>query len=369
MQNELNIGKTLVDKRREKGITQDQLASFIGVTKASVSKWETGQSYPDIAFLPMLATYFDISVDELINYKPQMTKNEIDKTYKRLSTNFLTKPFSEVRSEIELISKKYRSCYPLVLQMGILLLNYQSMVPEKERTTVFREIVEMFRNVKQNSKDFNLSKQANLAEATCFLMLGDGQEVVKLLKDYGDIQSEHNILALGYSMTGETEKAKEVSQIAAYQSLLALLQNLLNILRFERENQDRQKDALKRILTLAQAFKLDRLHPGTMFTVYLTSALTSVSINDLETALEMLQYYANLATSDIYPLNLKSDEFFYSIDDWLGGLTLSGNAPREEAVIKQSIIEAVEKEPLFVVLHENYKYENILKQLKLIIGG
>lgn len=42
--NELNIAKTLLRKRKEKGITQDELANYIGVSKAAVSKWETGQS-------------------------------------------------------------------------------------------------------------------------------------------------------------------------------------------------------------------------------------------------------------------------------------------------------------------------------------
>jgi len=40
----LRIGKNIVRLRREKKITQEQLAAFIGVTKASVSKWETGVS-------------------------------------------------------------------------------------------------------------------------------------------------------------------------------------------------------------------------------------------------------------------------------------------------------------------------------------
>ena len=71
---ELNLSNILVKKRKEKGITQDQLAAYIGVSKASVSKWETGQSYPDITFLPQLAANFNMSVDELIGYKPQMTK-------------------------------------------------------------------------------------------------------------------------------------------------------------------------------------------------------------------------------------------------------------------------------------------------------
>ena len=42
---EINIARVLVNKRREKGVTQDELANYIGVSKASVSKWETGVSH------------------------------------------------------------------------------------------------------------------------------------------------------------------------------------------------------------------------------------------------------------------------------------------------------------------------------------
>ena len=90
---EINITNVLVKKRKEKGITQDELANYIGVSKASVSKWETGQSYPDITFLPMPASYFDISIDDLMDYKPQMTKEDIRKLYRKLSSDFTAKPF------------------------------------------------------------------------------------------------------------------------------------------------------------------------------------------------------------------------------------------------------------------------------------
>ncbi len=93
---EINIAKVIVHKRKEKNITQDDLATYIGVSKASISKWETGQSYPDITFLPQLATYFNISIDDLMGYEPQMTKEDIRKLYLSLSADFATKPFNEV---------------------------------------------------------------------------------------------------------------------------------------------------------------------------------------------------------------------------------------------------------------------------------
>lgn len=41
---EINIARTIINKRKEKGLTQDELASYIGVSKAAVSKWEIGVS-------------------------------------------------------------------------------------------------------------------------------------------------------------------------------------------------------------------------------------------------------------------------------------------------------------------------------------
>lgn len=58
--NGLNIGKCIIRKRKEKGITQEQLADYMGVSKTSVSKWETEQSYPDIVILPKMAAYFKL---------------------------------------------------------------------------------------------------------------------------------------------------------------------------------------------------------------------------------------------------------------------------------------------------------------------
>lgn len=56
--------------RKQKGITQEELASHFNVTNQSVSKWESGQSCPDIELLPKLAAFFGVSIDELLGYVP-----------------------------------------------------------------------------------------------------------------------------------------------------------------------------------------------------------------------------------------------------------------------------------------------------------
>lgn len=63
---EQTLGKRIVQNRKSKSMTQDQLAEKLGVTAQAVSKWENDQSCPDIAMLPKLAQIFGISIDELL---------------------------------------------------------------------------------------------------------------------------------------------------------------------------------------------------------------------------------------------------------------------------------------------------------------
>ena len=60
----------IAELRRKKHITQQQLADIVGVTFQTISKWENGTAMPDITFLPLLAEYFEVSVDQLMGLKP-----------------------------------------------------------------------------------------------------------------------------------------------------------------------------------------------------------------------------------------------------------------------------------------------------------
>lgn len=60
---QLNIGKKINALRKNKRITQEELADILNVSPQSVSKWETGNSIPDVELLPIIARYFGITMD------------------------------------------------------------------------------------------------------------------------------------------------------------------------------------------------------------------------------------------------------------------------------------------------------------------
>ena len=66
---DMTIGKRIAHLRKEKGLTQEELAQHMGISPQAVSKWENDQTCPDISALPKLARLFGVTVDELLEGK------------------------------------------------------------------------------------------------------------------------------------------------------------------------------------------------------------------------------------------------------------------------------------------------------------
>ena len=62
----MNIGSVIKAKRREKDLTQEQLAEYLNVSVSAVSQWESGKTVPDVSLIVTLANFFDVTTDELL---------------------------------------------------------------------------------------------------------------------------------------------------------------------------------------------------------------------------------------------------------------------------------------------------------------
>ena len=73
----IKIGAIIKKLRAENNITQETLATAIGVTPQAISRWESEGGYPDIELLPALADFFSVSTDELLGYKLSVREQEL----------------------------------------------------------------------------------------------------------------------------------------------------------------------------------------------------------------------------------------------------------------------------------------------------
>lgn len=364
---EINLAKTIHAKRKERRLTQDDIAACIGVSKASVSKWETGQSYPDITFLPQLATLFHISIDELMGYQPQMSKEEIRKVYCRLSEDFAEHPFAEVLEECRAVIREYNACFPLLFQMGSLLVNHSMMAGEGGKVQeILKEARELFIRVRTESSDVELAKEARNMEAVCLLSLGHAEEVTEMIDGMGiPLMSQETLLATAYRMSGRTEDAKAVCQVGIYQYLLALLSMLSSYQEVCVGDKTVFDETHRRIAALADSFRIAELHPAFLLPYYLSAAQGYVAASDISRACAYLERYTDLAVTAAWPLKLHGDAYFDQLDDWLENRVILGkNMPRDEKLVRKSIVEAVVENPAFAALQEESVFREIVKRLE-----
>lgn len=366
--NTLKFSENIIKLRRGKKITQEELAQFVGVTKASVSKWETGQSLPDIMLLPQLATFFDVTLDELLGYEPQLSKEQIQKIYLELSSDFTKRPFQEVMDKSRALVKKYYSCYCFLLQICILWLNHLMMeTDEKKRTEILQTASDLCVHIIKNCGEIGICNDAIILKATCDLNLGKAEEIIETLEEILDpqrlsVQSD-SLLVQAYQMAGKPEKANAYAQISMFLHLTFLVNGAVQYLALNSENFAVCEETINRVDALAEAYQLNRLHPNSDAVFQLQAATIYAAHNQKEAALDRLERYG----ADIHflmdnNLILHGDAYFDRLHEWVEELELGGMPPRRKKLVMESVKQTLEN-PAFAPLAESSRFQIIKKNI------
>ncbi len=77
-------GEKLKSLRKKRGLTQEQLAEYLGVSFQAISKWETGAAYPDIQMYPLLANFYGVTTDELLGVDFEKNEEKIREYYAQM---------------------------------------------------------------------------------------------------------------------------------------------------------------------------------------------------------------------------------------------------------------------------------------------
>lgn len=367
---EINVGTIIARKRREMGVTQTDLAHYIGVSKASVSKWETNASYPDITLLPVLSTYFGISIDDLMGYTPQLSTERIRAEYNRLAAAFATEKFDTVYAECHELIGQYFACYPLLLQMAVLLLNHSSLAgPPGHQQEIIEEALSLCTRIIKQSHDHRTVRAAHNLTLTCYLFLNRPQEILDLVgEEQYSFGNEPDIVAQAYAQLENFDQAQEDMQVAMYQHLLFLLSELTFNLQLAAQTGAPAEELIARGQGLIALFDVDKLHPNTAIQFYFAVALATLKSGDQTAAIDALTRYAKVCGDYLFPLRLQGDDFFNRLDNWFDNYEIGLAPPRSEALVKQSVMAVFTQVPEIAALADEARVKAIRSELQTKLG-
>lgn len=368
--NELHLAENITRFRHEKKLTQEELADFMGMTKASVSKWEKGQNMPDLLLLPRLAAFFGVTVDRLIGYEAQLSKEQIRRCYGELSQDFVSMPFEEVIKKTRDLAHRYYACYPLLLQLGVLYWNHHMLAEtEKEGKKLLEEAVAWCDRILENCGDVDTCSDALVLKAGLALQLGKPLEVIDALEPAADptrlAGQSGGLLLQAYQMSGQKEKARSYAQVRHYLDLVNLVVDAALNLSFNENNLKQCEETIRRIRGVIELYQLESLHPNITAQFYFQSALVYAANEKEKEAVLALLSFERCVNKFLKEkeTELHGDEYFDLLDEWISLLPLGSMAPRDISFVWQSMKEWLSHPYFSSLLKENREFQRLVQRM------
>ncbi len=348
---ELNIAGTIRSLRKEMGITQEEFAHAIGVTTQAVSKWERGEGYPDITFLPDIAEYFHVTLDTLCGIDEQKTREQIYSIIHATGNASYAEGVKIAREGLA----KFPHSVQLKNNLAEALMGCPARwTPPRE---VLEEVIRLYEDIMRHEPDLNaVSPNAFSLLCQAYISIGEYKKAEQI----------------AYQINGEYERQRVWCLILQGEELVthiqeSIIHTLPNIHFMVREllktpcYTSKEKIALceKMIAAYALFYECRDWPVGLMFSyqLYIQIAMLSIKLNDTAGSLAALDKAAEQAIRmDSLPCEGAPSSLLLNRSDFQ-----YFSAPGSE---RAYLREKIEEEPAFEPLRKTPEYERIMAKLK-----
>jgi len=211
----MNIGNKIKELRKQRGITQEQLANSIGISFQAVSKWENGIALPDITLVPIIASYFGVSMDELFEFNLKEIEAAVDTVVNEAYKFRETDP-PKSRAILEEGLKKYPD-NEVLLNNLLYVLNY-SKNPD-ETISIASSLIE-----KTNQADIKYDALRFLAYA--YKVKGDLKSAEAAIEQIPEIYFT-KLTEVAYLLEGKPKyEAAEKQKWISFENLIQMMEKL-----------------------------------------------------------------------------------------------------------------------------------------------
>ena len=237
------IGKRIKELRRERRMTQEQLADLVGISFQAISKWENGIALPDITLVPRLAQIFGVTTDELFAYNQKEISEEIKQCVND-ARKYIENDHEKGRKILEAALKKYPE-NDILLNNLLYFLNY-STAPD--------ETIRIASKLIDRTTDNSIRYDALRFLAYAYNAKGDTDSAVAALEQIPEIYftkaSEMAFVLTGRPMYEQAEKQKWLS----FEILLQMMSKIAEYYEGEGEKENAVAE-LEKALALISALK------------------------------------------------------------------------------------------------------------------
>ena len=246
------IGKFIQEKRKEKNLTQKELAEKIGVTDRAVSKWERGVGCPDVSILEILSKELDCSILEIL--KGRKIENEIIKVTEADDYVKDSMKLSKQTTKEKIISYINKALVTTIIFI-FLLLSYLNIVQIKYLKTEYQYKTEYYENKKIQELINKLEKNINIIKnnqgkysnedyqkitsqlenmdkiiksSKIYDYISNRKEITYTLNDLIKFNDLYELMSQHYELTRTLEKYTDSSKMETYRNFISNVEILSN---------------------------------------------------------------------------------------------------------------------------------------------
>ncbi len=205
----MSIGSTIKRLRREKDITQEQLAEYLGITSRAISQWECGRTAPDISQIPALCHIFDVSSDVLLGIDIEKNNEEIKKyldTARNLCHQGKWEDYTAILREA---NKKFPRDYKIMQTLADAIVSEYSRKGIKE----YDEVFDLCNRILAECTDSNIRYEAIETLAIAYDYAGKKDEMLKLADEMPRAHFSYEKFMM-YRWQGDADFEKRQSYIS-----------------------------------------------------------------------------------------------------------------------------------------------------------
>lgn len=221
----------LREKRKALGLTQEQVANYLGVTTPAVNKWEKGTTCPDIALLPALARLLKTDPNTLLNFEESLTQQEIGHFLKEVAEKIRVGGYEQGFALAMEKTREYPNCAGLLHSTAMMLDGAQILadLSEEEKSRYLQQITVLYERVAK-SGDPALADKAKYMLASKRILRKqyvEAQEMLDLLPEWSALD-KRGMQADIWAKQGKTAEAAELLE---RKLLMGLVENLTTLAR------------------------------------------------------------------------------------------------------------------------------------------